>query len=58
MSLMPLLILWYLNSAEVKAAFGEAEPRLIRSLDSVRARAGFVPINTRVADHGTVRPRE
>jgi cytochrome c oxidase subunit IV len=23
MSLMPLLILWYLNSAEVKAAFGE-----------------------------------
>ena len=24
MALMPLLILWYLNSAEVKAAFGEA----------------------------------
>jgi hypothetical protein len=26
MSLMPLLILFYLNSREVKAAFGEAEP--------------------------------
>jgi cytochrome c oxidase subunit IV len=25
MSLMPLLILWYLNSREVKAAFGELE---------------------------------
>jgi cytochrome c oxidase subunit IV len=26
MSLMPILILWYLNSDEVKAAFGEATP--------------------------------
>ena len=26
MALMPLLILWYLNSAEVKAAFGEGQP--------------------------------
>ena len=26
MSLMPLLILWYLNSREVKAAFGEDAP--------------------------------
>ena len=26
MALMPLLILWYLNTAEVKAAFAEAQP--------------------------------
>ena len=26
MAIMPLLILWYLNSREVKAAFGESEP--------------------------------
>jgi hypothetical protein len=26
MSLMPILILWYLNTAEVKAAFGEVTP--------------------------------
>ena len=26
MALMPILILWYLNSAEVKAAFGEGQP--------------------------------
>ena len=26
MAIMPALILWYLNSAEVKVAFGEAEP--------------------------------
>ena len=26
MAIMPLLILWYLNTAEVKAAFGEAPP--------------------------------
>jgi hypothetical protein len=26
MSLMPLVILWYLNTAEVKSAFGLYEP--------------------------------
>ena len=26
MALMPILILWYLNTAEVKAAFGEGQP--------------------------------
>ena len=26
MAIMPILILWYLGSAEVKAAFGESEP--------------------------------